>query len=149
MNWHELWRPEFVWTVIGLVLLLAEFALPGVVIGFFGAGALGVGAICYLTELSLHAQLLLFLILSVGMMASLRSLLTRSLAGTQEDGDVQDVVGESARVIQAITPEAGGRVEFHGSPWQAQATEAIPRGATVAIVGRDNLTLQVKAVTGV
>ena len=36
MDWIT---PELFWFLLGLVLLLAEFALPGIIIMFFGIGA--------------------------------------------------------------------------------------------------------------
>ena len=32
-------RPEFVWAVVGMLLLLAEFGLPGLIVFFFALGA--------------------------------------------------------------------------------------------------------------
>ena len=149
MSGSEFLKPEFAWIVIGLLLLILEFVTPGLVIGFFGAGALLVGVLCFLTELSLNVQIVAFLVASVGMLATLRSVLSSALSmddSGAESEDAREVVGDRAKVIQAITPELGGRVEYRGSQWRAEAAEAIPPGETVAVLGRENLTLHVKTL---
>ena len=39
-------KPEVIWCLVGLVLLLLEFILPGLIIFFFGLGAWVVAAVC-------------------------------------------------------------------------------------------------------
>ena len=145
MTWNDLLQPEVVWTLVGMGMLIAEFVMPGLVIVFFGLGAILVGGICLFAELSLNEQLVVFLVSSVGMLISLRNSLTNALLDDEPD-DATEVVGERAKVVQTITPGSLGRVEFHGSRWRAESMEAIQQGATVEIVGRDNLTLLVKSV---
>ena len=143
MSWSDVLNPEIVWLIIGLVLLILEFAVPGLVIFFFGLGALLVGALCYAFNLSLNAQIVLFLVSSVGMLISLRQSLSRVFLGHATDSEVSEdaleVVGERVKVIQPISPQATGKVEFHGAQWQAACTCAVPEGRTVEVVGRDNL----------
>ena len=153
MNWNDLLKPEIVWLMIGVVLLIFEFAVPGLVLFFFGLAALLVGALCYAFDLSLNAQIVLFLVSSVGMLVSLRQSLSRVFPGHAIDSefvseDALEVVGERAKVIQAISPQAAGKVEFHGARWRAACTCAIPEGRTVEVLGRDNLTLLVQPVDG-
>jgi membrane protein implicated in regulation of membrane protease activity len=45
-----------------------------------------------------------------------------------------------------IIPKSGGKVEFHGTNWLAEADEEIAEGATVQITGKDNITLKVKSL---
>ena len=47
---------------------------------------------------------------------------------------------------QKIVPKLGGKVEFHGTNWEAQAEQEIAEGAVVEIVGKDNITLKVRAI---
>jgi membrane protein implicated in regulation of membrane protease activity len=60
--------------------------------------------------------------------------------------NLEEFVGQRAVVIEKITPKAGGKVEFHGTNWVAQADEEIAEGAVVEIIGKENITLKVKAV---
>ena len=71
-SFEELAKPELIWFAIGLVLLLMEIALPGLVIFFFGIGAWVVSIACFITDISLNAQLLLFLISSIFLLLVLR-----------------------------------------------------------------------------
>ena len=43
--------------------------------------------------------------------------------------DLREFIGERATVIEAITPRAGGKVEFHGTNWEACADGDIAAGA--------------------
>lgn len=47
---------------------------------------------------------------------------------------------------EKIVPKSGGKVEFHGSHWEAQADQEIAEGTIVEIVGKDNITFKVKAL---
>ena len=52
MDWlKEFLKPELIWFLIGLVLLLMEFAIPGLVVLFFGIGAWVVAGVCLLTDI--------------------------------------------------------------------------------------------------
>ena len=42
----EFLTPEIIWFLVGLVLLILEFAMPGLIIGFFGVGAWVVAIVC-------------------------------------------------------------------------------------------------------
>ncbi|MBW1855703.1 MAG: hypothetical protein JRJ00_13650 [Deltaproteobacteria bacterium] len=44
-----MFNPTTVWFVLGLILALSEFAVPGVILIFFGVGAWIVAATTYLT----------------------------------------------------------------------------------------------------
>ena len=73
MDWlKEFLKPELIWFLVGLVLLVAEFIVPGLVIAFFAVGAWIVALVCLVTPLSLNAQLGLFIISSVVLLAVAR-----------------------------------------------------------------------------
>ena len=60
--------------------------------------------------------------------------------------NLEEYVGQHAVVIQRIVPKAGGKVEFHGTNWEAQAEQEIPEGTVVEIIGKDNITFKVKVL---
>ena len=147
--WKEWLRPELIWFLVGLGLLFLEFISPGLIIFFFGVGACVVAVICLVVDISLNAQLAIFLISSVLLLISLRRWLKGIFRGyigarhnTQED--LKDFIGERAVLIKEIKPGRKGKVEFHGTSWGAEADEGIPAGASVEIIGKDNITLKVK-----
>ncbi|MFQ5604430.1 MAG: NfeD family protein [bacterium] len=142
-------KPEFIWIAVGLIFLLLEFAHPGIIVIFFGIGAWLVAITCFFVDISLNMQLLIFLFSSVIALIALRGKFKNLFQqhGYLEAGEteiINEFVGQKAVVVQEITPKSKGRVEFHGSHWDAEADEAIPAGTTVEIVDKDNITFIVK-----
>ena len=147
----EFLKPELIWFIVGIILLLMEFMVPGLIIAFFGVGACVVAVVCLFADVSLNAQLIIFIVSSVLLLVCLRKWLkaifmghTRSKQDMSED--LAEYVGERAVAKTKIVPKLGGRVEFHGTNWKAQADEEIAEGAVVEIIGKDNLTLKVKVL---
>jgi len=147
MNWES---PEVIWFVVGLVLILLEFAIPGLITVFFGIGAWIVALICLFVPLPLNTQLFIFIILSILSLVFLRKwfrkLFVRRLETVQTTGyDLEDdITGQEAVVVARITPKKHGRVEFRGSTWNAEARETIAAGRMVKIIGKKNITLIVE-----
>ena len=144
-------KPELIWFVIGLILIILEFSIPGLITIFFGIGAWIVSVICLFLDISLNLQLSIFLISSVLLLVSLRkwfkTLFTRKPGtGRAEDEVADEFVGQKAVVTEKITPNRKGRVEFRGSYWTAESYETIPEGASVEILDKDNITLIVKSL---
>jgi len=147
----EYLMPELIWFLIGLVLLLLELALPGLIIFFFGVGACIVALVCLLTDISLNTQLLIFLLSSILSLLCLRRWLKGIFMGfivSKQDmtENLEEFIGHRAVVKEKITPYAPGKVEFHGTNWEALADEEIAVGTLVKITGKDNITLKVKAL---
>ena len=147
----DILKPELIWFLVGLLLLICEFILPGLIIGFFGIGAWIVAIVCLITDIGINAQLMIFIATSVLSLLCLRKWLKGIFIGhvkSKQDmtENLKEFVGERAVVKEKITPKAGGKVEFHGTNWAAQADEEIPEGTVVEIVGKDNITLKVKAI---
>jgi len=148
---EELAKPELIWFGIGLLLLLMEIAMPGLVIFFFGIGAWVVSIICFITDISLNGQLILFLISSIFLLLVLRHRVKPLFYGfsSSKDNmseDMQEYIGQAAIVREEIKGKIKGRVEFHGTNWDAIADENIPSGADVEIISKDNLTFKVKSI---
>jgi len=150
----EFLKPELIWFLIGLVLLVLEFIMPGLIIGFFGVGAWIVAIVClfssYVTE-SLNTQLIIFIIASVLSLLLLRKWLKGMFIGhtkSKQDltEDMKEFIGERAVVKEKITPKASGKVELHGTNWVAEADEEIAEETVVEIIAKDNLTLKVKVL---
>jgi membrane protein implicated in regulation of membrane protease activity len=147
----NLLKPELVWFLIGLILLVSEFALPGLIIFFFAVGAFVVALLCLVTDIGINVQLGIFIISSVLSLLCLRRWLRGIFVGhivSRQDmtENLEEFIGQKAVVKERIVPKAGGKVEFHGTDWIAQADEEIAEGTVVEIVGKDNITLQVKAL---
>jgi membrane protein implicated in regulation of membrane protease activity len=147
----EFLTPEVIWFLVGLVLLVMEFMLPGLIIGFFGVGAWIVAIVCLMTDIGLNAQLGIFIASSVLSLLILRRWLKGVFlghTGSKQDltQNLEEYMGQRAIVKEKILPKLAGKVEFHGSDWIARADEEIAEGTVVEIVGKENITLTVKTV---
>ena len=147
----DLLKPELIWFLVGLILLILEFILPGLIVGFFGVGAWIVAIICLITDIGINSQLIIFIVCSILSLLILRRWLKGIFLGHTEGQqdlteDLKEFIGERAVVKEKITPKIGGKVEFHGTNWAAEADEEIAEGATVEIIGKENITLKVKPI---
>ena len=142
--------PEIIWTFVGIILVFIEFFIPGLVIAFFGFGAL-ITALTTWTGLTptLFGQLLVFMVASILLLVLLRKYMKKTFFGDFREKDTSHIVsveiGKIVPVIEYIQPgEVGGKVRYQGTNWSAMANEPIAPGESVKIVGCDNLTLLVE-----
>ena len=144
-------RPEIIWFLVGLALLILEFILPGLIIAFFGVGAWIVALVCLITDIGINTQLIIFIISSILSLLCLRKwlkgvFLGHAVSKQNLKENLDEFIGQKAVVKEKIIPKAGGKVEFHGTNWVAEADEEIAEGAMVRIIGKDNITLKVKSL---
>ncbi len=145
----DLNRPEIIWFIIGLVLAIAEFAMPGFIVFFFGVGAALTGLCCLLFDISLNMQLLLFIVFSLSSLLAFRKLLKKISVGSKKHqplglDDEGEYIGHKATAITKIAAGGEGKVEFNGSDWNATSSYAIELGERVVITAHKNLILEVK-----
>jgi membrane protein implicated in regulation of membrane protease activity len=145
----DLLDAKLIWFLAGILLILAEFVAPGVVIVFFGVGAV-ITSITTWAGLTpgIGSQAAVFGLSSVVLLFTLRRYVRQWFVGKSADfdGDLDDdFTGREARVVKDI-PGHGldGRVEIKGAEWKARSEAAIPAGTTVVIERRDGLTLHVR-----
>ena len=137
------------WFIAGVTLILAEFSVPGVCICFFGIGAILTGIAAWIfPALPLTLELVLFAVLSVIFLLVCRRFMPKSFRGVikvdSSDIENDDVVDAEVVVVEAIEPDAPGKVEFRGVQWTARAEHAIAVGERAKIRERRNLTLYLK-----
>lgn len=149
---NNLLKPEVLWIISGIVLLILEFATPGLVIFFFGIGAILTGAICFVFDPSFGLQLFIFLVSSLALLFSLRKWLKKVFYGRSgSEGEIDDItesyVGETAIVTKKITPDVPGQIELHGTSWKAQSDKTIKEGTPVKVVAKKNLVLTVQPIS--
>lgn len=140
--------PVFLWFIAGVIFILAEFAIPGFVICFFGVSALIVsGLIWLIPSLSIAMQLLIFAALGVVLLLLCRLFMPRAFRGKKDDLELDidgdDVAGATCVCTEAIKPPVAGKVEFRGSSWIAVADSEIAAGEICTVLSRSNLTLKV------
>jgi len=137
------------WWILGGVLIISEFIIPGLVVVFVGMGAITVAILKHYGVLEgLNAELLVWFASSLFYIFTLRFLVIKiypSDTKKQNIDEDKDVFGQMVEVIKEI-PEGGiGRVNQGESTWPAISDYKgiIHIGEKVEIVGRDNLTWKV------
>lgn len=127
------------WELLGIVLVLLELVVPAFYVIWFGIGALLVGLALLLAELSLTAQIGLWMLASVAMTVLWFRIFRRSqhktLVGTA-DGEV---IGEVGLLVAAVEPFQRGRVRFQrpllgSEEWVCMAASAIRAGERVRVL---------------
>jgi membrane protein implicated in regulation of membrane protease activity len=139
--------PQVIWFAVGFILLVIEFATPGIIIVFFGAGAWIVALVCLFFDIPLNVQLLIFIVSSIVLLVTLRKWLKQIFqlqTSPGESEELKEFIGQRAIVSKEIKPRFKGKVEFHGSYWDAEANQTIGVGEPVEIVDKHNITLIVK-----
>ena len=141
-------KPQLLWFALGVVLLLLEFANPGVVLIFFALGAWLVALLCLTADISLNLQLGVFVISSTVLLLVFRSRIKGRIDRRRPAaaGVTDEFVGRRALVTREIRSDRAGRVDYRGTTWDAEAAERVPEGAAVEIVGKQNLTLVVRKI---
>jgi membrane protein implicated in regulation of membrane protease activity len=137
-----------IWTIIGFVLFLLEFVLPGLILFFFALGAWIVAILCLFLDLSVNAQLIIFLISSVVTVLLLRKWLSKILSERKHRSELleDEFLGKTAVAETAISPAENGKVEFKGTIWQAASKDKIEKGENVIIIGNESILLHVKSI---
>lgn len=141
---------KYLWILLGLAIMSMELFAPGFIIVFFGLGAVLTGVLLIFVPMSINTQLVLFAVVSIILLVSFRKMAQGYFVGRTANpnptGAAMEVfTGETAVVTEDILPNSPkGKVEFHGSFWNADAEVEIAKGKKVTVLSRRNLTLKVK-----
>jgi membrane protein implicated in regulation of membrane protease activity len=134
--------PWLIWFLAGIGIMLAELAVPGFVIIFFGLGCMGGAVAAFFFPEAYSAQVATFLIVSIASLLTLRKLAMNIFVGRSEsgEGEYSGNVLVGTRIILQQDLEAGrvGRVQFRGTMWDAISEDRIPAGSDAEITGVDH-----------
>ena len=113
-------EPGLIWILAGLLLLLAELAIPGVFLVWIGLAALGTGALQLVGVLSFGMVVAVFLLLlGSGIWLALR--LRRAVPAPVLNTPGSGLVGRSGMLLPIGEAEGPGlRVRIGDSDWQAR-----------------------------
>lgn len=138
--------PASIWLLIGAVLILSEFVLPGIIALFFGLAAILVALLLGLgLDLSLNAQIMLFAILGGALLLVARRRIRQWFVGvstTSTQGVEVLPDGERATAIGDFR-DGRGLVLYRGAQWEAESEEPVAAGDVVWTHGRRGLVLLV------
>lgn len=143
--------PAVLWCLLGLALMVAEFILPGLVIFFFGVGALVVALVCAFFNIPFAWQLVIFVLSSGASLFLLRKWMYAAFTGVKVLRDVPEAsnsefVGAKAEAIEDLVPNKLGKIELNGTNWDAWTDETILAGRTVEVIAQKSTRLQVREV---
>jgi inner membrane protein len=143
-----------VWFLAGITVILAELTVPGFVIVFFGLGCWGAAGVAFFAPDAYSAQVIVFLIVSVASLMTLRKVAMRVFVGRSEGAETEDMgnVPVGARITIDQDLEAGqiGRVRFRGTMWNAVSEDRIPAGSDAEVTGvvkADRSCLKIKNIS--
>jgi len=145
MESFDLLEPHYTWLAIGLVLAVAEMAIPGVFLIWMAGAALITGVLAWVLPIGLPIQIVIFALLSILAVFTGRRYLARhpvEAADPKMNRRADRVVGETVVVTQAI--EGGsGRVRLGDGEWLAKGADAAI-GTRLRVAGHDGTVLQVE-----
>jgi membrane protein implicated in regulation of membrane protease activity len=116
-----------IWTVLGVVLIIAEVFTPGFVLLWFGIGSLA-AAFTGLIGFSLPFHFLVFIVVSVGLTAASRTIFvnyfSRERTGSDLKSGVDALPGKVGTVVSSSNGALNeGAVKVFGSTWTAFPAE--------------------------
>lgn len=122
----------------------SEFLLTDFVMFFFGVGALATAAITYFVpgvQYNILLQFLLWIGFSGISLLTLRKYFGRTFRGSMYIPEKENqMIGQSARVVEPIEPEKSGRISFEGTTWKAVSyDERFSPGDTVTIIQKEGI----------
>ena len=137
----------WLWTIGGLLLLIAEIIAPGFFLIFIGAAAIATGIFTLMFGLGLPLQLTLFAVYSVVAVLAGKRWYAQPNPGDQEhslNDPARRIVGRVVTVVEAVDAHSG-RVRVGDGEWPARGGPAAV-GDKVTITSVDGNCLTVEAV---
>jgi membrane protein implicated in regulation of membrane protease activity len=116
------------WTVLGVILIIAEIFTPGFVLLWFGVGALAAAFAGLVGVTSLTVQFLIFITVSVALTAASRTIFvnyfSREKTGSDLKTGVDALPGQIGTVVSSSKGALNeGAVKVYGSTWTAYPAE--------------------------
>jgi inner membrane protein len=135
------------WLLLGILLALSELIVPGLVIIFFGIGALITSLATWVFDPTLTVQVAIFLASSVGSLILFRNVIKKRYSGDVDESDessAKEFIGKKAVVTEVNINAREFSVEFRGTTWMAFSSEELNVGDEVIITDKKSIKLQIK-----
>lgn len=134
------------WLILAGISFLAEILTPGTLVSaWFCLAALIVSPLSLVFD-SVFLQILLFAVLALLFLLTLRPVLSRYVLREAEPTNTDRYIGKSAPVTQTILPGQTGYIRLDGIEWSAVSSSPLPieAGSRVRIEGIDGIKLIVR-----
>lgn len=139
--------PVTIWLLCGVLGIGLELIVPGLIVIFFGCGAVLTGLCLWLfPAMAIELQLIIFAVVSVVLLFAFRKMLKKKFfqkATTDKDELADEYVGKQAVALTEFE-NGRGKVEFKGTGWEATSSDEIHKGDLVLIVSHESITLQIQ-----
>lgn len=138
------------WLIIGFILLVGEFIIPGLVVMFIGLGAMTVAGLLHYGIIDgIIPQFLTFFISSTIYIFTLRFAVLYFYPTDTETRNLDDSLshrGEYAKATSSIATGEVGTIHYSQSEWHAKnvGTLSICNGDDVVITDQENITLLIQ-----
>jgi membrane protein implicated in regulation of membrane protease activity len=136
------------WAVAGIVLILAELAVPAFVLVWFGLGALVVAMLVAIADVGITTQLAAWLVTSVLLVFLWFKVFRPESHKTRVGMSEPAMIGEVGLLAREVAPFEKGEVRFQKpllgtDTWPCIADEEIPAGTRVKVVAVEGSLLKV------
>ncbi len=135
-------QPTFIWFLVAVAFLVAELMAPGFVAIFFTLGCLAASGASWLFGMTLQAQIIIFVVVSLVSLVLFRKLAFKIFSGDQAGNNVDDYVneriGKTVEVTETIMRNRQGKVKLDGSFWMAVADVEMVVGDIGRVVSVDS-----------
>lgn len=139
-------EPHYTWLAIGLVLAVAEMAIPGVFLIWMAGAALIIGLLSWVVPIALPLQIVAFAVLSIlAVFLGRRYLAGHPVVSADPlmNRRAARAIGERVVVTEPIVGGAG-RVRLGDGEWLARGEDAA-LGARLKVVGVEGSVLLVSS----
>jgi len=143
-----------VWTVLGVILIIAEIFTPGFVLLWFGFGALSAALAGLVGITSLPLQFLIFALVSISLTAASRTIFVNYFSSEKSGDDLKTGVdalpGKIGTVVSSSRGALGeGAVKVYGSTWTAypaEGEEPLEAGERVTVDSVQGASIYVRRI---
>lgn len=137
------------WLLLASVFIIIEIITLGLTTIWFAGGAF-IAAIAAIAGANLPIQIVLFVIVSVALLALTRPLAVKHLDNKIQKTNVESLIGQTAIVLQDIDNlHETGQAKINGMEWTARAKEdvdLIQKGTAVRVVEIKGVKLIVERI---
>lgn len=142
-----LMSPEIITVLVwvGIILLtgVIEASTMDLTSIWFAGGALA-ALIALLFGANIYVQVAIFIVVSAGLLLSLRPIFWRYLKKNDIKTNVDRLIGKIAICTEKIAPDEHGEVKIDGKIWTAVAHESVQVGEKVEVLAIEGVKLVVK-----
>ena len=138
----------WIWLAAAVIFLIIELLTPSLLFICFVVGSVAAGIYSYFSPEQYYWQIGIFLAVSISLIPPTRVLAKRLTQSSAQKSNVDALIGKTGKVIKAIDPDDGGKVQIGGEVWIAGAGRMIEEGKRIKVVSVSGARLHVEPAEG-